>query len=137
MGATTNDRDVSYFLWVLEQSLRYEPEGLEFMPPEHLTTEKILSEETFLIDLRMWYERLLSPSLPGAVEWPGIGFEKRIRRIPFDKEVIMMCTTGIFSFRAGYQLAKGGHSNVKVIYGGYAAWQGLYPQLLEAMREGR
>ncbi len=133
MGTTTTKKDIDYFLWALKNSLRGDPEGLEYLPPEHLTRERILSDDTFLIDLRMRYERMLSPSLPGAREWASIGFEKRIKRIPRNKEVIMMCTTGIFSFKAGYQLATAGHPAVRVVYGGYAAWRGLYPDLLDEL----
>ena len=130
MGTTTTFSDIKYFLWVLSKTLRGDPEGLAFMPPEHLTRERILSDDVFMIDLRMGYERLLSPSIPGAKLWSHIGFEKRLRKIPSDKDVIMMCTTGIFSFKAGYQLADAGHPRVRVVYGGYAAWRALYPELL-------
>lgn len=133
MGTTTVAKDVDYFLWALKKSLRGDPEGLEYLPPEHLTRQRILSQDTFLIDLRLRYERLLSPSLPGAKLWSSIGFEKRIRDIPPDKEAIMMCTTGVFSFKAGYQLANAGHRSVRVVYGGYAAWRGLYPHLLDEL----
>ena len=133
MGTTTTKKDIDYFLWALKKSLRGDPEGLEYLPPEHLTRQRILSDDTFLIDLRMRYERMLSPSLPDAKEWASIGFEKRIQQIPRDKEVIMMCTTGIFSFRAGYQLASAGHPAVRVVYGGYAAWRGLFPNLLDEL----
>ena len=130
MGMTTTVSDVRYFLWALSKALRGDPEGLTFMPPEHLTRERILSDDVFLIDLRMRYERLLSPSLPGAKPWSHIGFEKHLREIPRGKEVILMCTTGIFSFKAGYQLANAGHPGVRVVHGGYAAWRALYPELL-------
>ncbi|HHH76115.1 MAG TPA: aminotransferase class V-fold PLP-dependent enzyme, partial [Phycisphaerae bacterium] len=133
MGSTTTNKDTGYFLWALKKSLKGDPEGLAFLPPEHLTRERVLSDETFLIDLRMRYERLLSPSMPGAEQWAAIGFNKRIRQIPRDKEVIMMCTTGIFSFKAGYQLANSGHPAVRVVYGGYAAWCAIFPDLLEEL----
>jgi cysteine desulfurase len=133
MGTTTQPKDVDYFLWALAQSLRGDPDGLEYLPPEHLTRERIESDDTFLIDLRMRYERMLTPSLPGAKEWASIGFEKRIKQIPRDKEVIMMCTTGVFSFNAAYQLAAAGHPSVRVVYGGYAAWKGLYPELMDEL----
>ena len=129
MGTTTTVSDVKYFLWALSKALRGDPEGLTYMPPEHLTRELILSDDTFLIDLRMRYERLLSPSIPGAKLWSHIGFEKHLRDIPRDKEVILMCTTGIFSFKAGYQLADARHPRVRVVFGGYAAWRALYPEL--------
>ncbi len=133
MGTGTTNSDVRYFLWALGKALRGDPEGFAYMPPEHLTRERILSPDTFLIDLRMRYERLLSPSIPGAKLWSHVGFEKHYREIPRDREVILMCTTGIFSFQAGYHLAMAGHPRVRVVYGGYAAWRALYPHLLEEL----
>jgi cysteine desulfurase len=137
MGTTTTRSDLRYFLWALKKVLRGDPKGLAYMPPEHLNRDRVLSEDTFLIDLRMRYERLLSPSIPGAKLWSHVGFEKRFREIPRDKEVILMCTTGIFSFQAGYHLAMAGHPRVRVVYGGYAAWRALYPRLLEDLLSER
>ena len=135
MGTTTVAADVKYFLWVLKRVLRGDPEGLVWLPPEHLTEERISSN--FVIDLRMKYERMISPSIPTAKLWSNIGFEKHFKEIPRDKEVILMCSTGIFSFEAGYRLAMAGHPKVRVVYGGYEAWKALYPELLDRLRSRR
>ena len=132
MGTTTVKADVKYFLWALKKVLRGDPEGLAWLPPEHLTEERVLSG--FVIDLRMKYERVLSSSIPTAKLWSNIGFEKHFKEIPRDKEVILMCSTGIFSFEAGYRLAMAGHPRVRVVYGGYEAWKALYPELLKQLR---
>jgi len=126
MGATTTPADVRYFLWALKRVLRGDPEGLAWLPPEHLTEERIAS--AFVIDLRMRYERLIAPSIPSATLWSHIGIEKHFKQIPRDREVILMCTTGIFSFEAGYRLAATGHPRVRVVSGGYEAWKALHPQ---------
>jgi rhodanese-related sulfurtransferase len=131
MGATTVVADVKYFLWALKRALRGDPEGLAWLPPEHLTEQRISS--SFVIDLRMRYERVISPSIPTAKLWSNIGFEKHFKEIPRDKEVILMCSTGIFSFEAGYRLAMAGHPKVRVVYGGYEAWKALYPRLMERL----
>jgi rhodanese-related sulfurtransferase len=135
MGTTTKPGDVRYFLAALKEILKGDPAGFSYLDPQHLTEERIRSEKTFLIDLRFPYERMLSPTIPGAKEWSHIYFERFIKHIPWNKEVIMMCGTGIFSFSAGYRLAKAGHPAVRVVYGGYAAWQGLYPELIHRLKE--
>ena len=132
MGTTTVTADVKYFLWALKRVLRGDPEGLAWLPPEHLTQERIAS--SFVIDLRMRYERVMSPSIPTATLWSHIGIEKHFREIPRDREAILMCSTGIFSFEAGYRLAMAGHPKVRVVYGGYEAWKALYPKLMEQLR---
>ena len=134
MGTTTAPADIKYFLWAMKRVLRGDPDGLEWLPPEHLTTDRIRS--SFVIDLRMTYERVISPGIPTARLWSHIGFEKRFRQIPRDREVVLMCTTGIFSFEAGYRLARAGHPAVRVVYGGYQAWKALYPDLLSRLRSG-
>jgi cysteine desulfurase len=133
MGATTAAADVDYFLAVLAKVLEGDPEGFAYLDPQHLTEERLRSDRTFLVDLRWPYERMLAPSIPGAMLGSIIGFERHMRRIPRDKEVVLMCSTGIFSLGAGYRLARAGHPAVRVVYGGYAAWRAANPGLLERL----
>ncbi len=49
-----------------EEVLKGDPAGFSYLDPQHLTEERIRSEKTFLIDLRFPYERMLSPTIPGA-----------------------------------------------------------------------
>ncbi len=123
MGRTTTRSDVSYVLGVLHEVLKGDPAGFAYLDPQHLTPERIASPDTFLIDLRWPYERMMRPSIPGAHEWMWINFERYFKQIPRDKEVILMCGTGVFSFQSGYRLAKAGHPRVRVVYGGYGAWK--------------
>jgi len=116
----------------IDRLLALDPEGLAWLAPEHLTQERIRS--SFIIDLRMKYERAMSPGIPAAKLWSNIGFEKHFKEIPHDKEVILMCSTGIFSFEAGYRLAMAGHPKVRVVSGGYEAWKALHPELLNCLR---
>ena len=135
MGTTTTKADVHYFVKALRDVLENEPPGFAWIDPKHLTEERILSEKTFLIDLRYPYERMLEPSIPGAQLWSYIGFDRYIKRIPRDKEVIIMCNTGIMSFSAAYRLAKAGHPAAHVVYGGYSAWRALHSDAIARLKE--
>lgn len=135
MGRTTTRRDIAYVLQVLSKVLEGPPPGFAYLDPQHLDEERIRSGGTFLIDLRFPYERLLSSTIPGAMEWSHIYFDRYLKRIPRDKEVILMCSTGIFSFGAAYRLARAGHPAVRVVYGGYSAWQSLHPGLAARLKE--
>ena len=134
MGRTTSRADVRYVLRVLPRVLEGPPEGFAYLDPQHLDEQRIRSPHTFLVDLRFPHERMLAPTIPGAVEWSHFFFERHIPRIPRDKEVILMCGTGVLSLVAGYRLARAGHGSVRVVYGGYAAWQGLHRDLVERLR---
>lgn len=134
MGTTTTRRELSYALEVLKLVLKGDPVGFAYLDPQHLTEALITGAGTFLIDLRFPYERMLAPSIPGAKEWSPIYFDRYLAKIPNDKEVILMCATGVFSLSAGYRLANRGHPNVRVVYGGYAAWKALHPDLVEKLQ---
>lgn len=123
MGRTTTRFDVRYVLSALREVLKGAPAGFAYLDPQHLTPERIASPDTFLIDLRWPYERMMHPSIPGAREWMWIYFDRYIEKIPWDKEAILMCGTGVFSSQAGYRLANAGHPRVRVVYGGHAAWK--------------
>ena len=126
LGRTTTAADIRYVLAVLRKVLKADLPGFGYIDPQHVTPERIKSKDTFLVDLRWPHERMLSPTIPGAREWTWIYFERYFKQIPWDKEVILMCATGFFSYAAGYRLAKAGHPKVRVVYGGYAAWQSLH-----------
>jgi len=134
MGATTHAADVRYFLSALKDVIENEPAGFAWLDPKHLTEEVIRSEKNLLIDLRYPYERMMGPTIPGAQLGSFIGFDRSIRRIPRNRQVILMCGTGIMSFSAGYRLARSGHPAVRVVYGGYAAWRALHPGLIERLK---
>ena len=126
MGRTTTVADLHYVLDVLRKVLQADLPGFGYIDPQHVTPERVKLKDTFLVDLRWPHERMLSPTIPGAREWTWIYFERYFKQIPWDKEVILMCATGFFSYAAGYRLAKAGHPKVRVVYGGYAAWQSLH-----------
>ena len=86
--------------------------------PEHLTPER--RKSAYLIDIRWPYERMLKSSLPEAHEVNVLRFEAWSKTVPREREIIIMCSTGIMSGLNGYKLAQKGY-NVKVLYGGYAA----------------
>lgn len=130
MSGTTSARDMRYVAEVLEKVVRDSPAGLQYLDPQHLDEARILSPRTYLVDLRLPHERWLSPSIPGAKEWSAAFFDKNIADVPRDREAILMCGTGVISYAAGYRLANAGHPDVRVVYGGYSAWRGRYPDLL-------
>jgi cysteine desulfurase len=134
MGGDTTRSKIKYFLWTLREVLKGDPEGFAYIDPKDLTEERICSPETFLIDLRFPVERMLLPTVPGAQRWSHIGFGRFIKRIPWDKEVVMMCNTGVFSLSAGYRLARAGHPRARVVFGGYQAWNAMHPGLVAKLK---
>jgi cysteine desulfurase len=135
MGTTTRSRDLRYVTEVLARVLEHPPEGLSYLDPRHLDEARIRSPNTFLVDLRFPHERVLAPAIPQARAFHHVAFDRYSRKIPRDHEVILICTTGVLSYAAGYRLANAGHPKVRVLQGGYAAWRALFPGLLERLQQ--
>ena len=127
MGVTTSRRDLNYFVRVLPEILRGFPKGLAYLDPQHLTQERLSSPSSFVVDLRVSLQRLVSAPIPSASRWSPVNVERHFKKVPRDKEVILICDTGYLSLLAGHRLARWGHPNVKVLYGGYVAWNSLQP----------
>ncbi len=119
--------DLRYVLRVLEKLLRHPVSGFDYLMPEHLTEER--RREAYIVDLRWPYERLLAASLPEAHEGSPLAFERWSRKLPRDREVILLCSTGVISGLNGYKLALKRHRRVKVVYGGYNAYRKLQTTL--------
>jgi cysteine desulfurase len=130
MGGSTTKKDVAQLLKVLPEILKGDPPGFAYLDPQHVTREKLESPDVFVVDLSMPTTRLTQSVLRRAPRWAYVGFDRHIREIPRDKEALLICDSGAFSLAAGYRLAQQGHPRVRVVFGGYAAWRALHPELV-------
>lgn len=84
--------------------------------------ESLGVENMFFIDARKsdFYEH---NHIVGAVniEWRHI--LQNLDEIPTDKTVVLYCDTGLLSSKAHMALRLAGFENVRVLLGGYNAWQ--------------
>jgi rhodanese-related sulfurtransferase len=133
MGGSTTKKDVAQLLKVLPEVLKGDPPGFAYVDPQHVTRERLASPEVFVVDLSMPTTRLTQPVLRAATRWAYFTFDRHVREIPRDKEALLICDSGAFSLAAGYRLAQQGHPRVRVVYGGYAAWRALHPELVKEL----
>ncbi len=111
-------RDLHYVLKVFREIREEKLDNFAYLMPEHFT--QACRERAYVIDVRWPYERMLLKTIPEAHEVNALWFERWSKSVPRDKEIIMICSTGVISGLNGYKLARKGY-NVKVVYGGYAA----------------
>ena len=133
MGTTTSALAVCYLIHVLRQVLEHDPPGFAYLDPQHLDQKRILAKQTVIIDLRFPHERMIDASIPGALLWSPFAYDFRLGSISNDCEVIFMCGTGIISTGAAFRLARRGHPRSRAVFGGYAAWKSLYPELIQQL----
>jgi rhodanese-related sulfurtransferase len=76
----------------------------------------------FIIDARE-PARFAAGHIPGAhpIEWRRV--LARRDQIPTDRPVLIYCDTGALSAQAGFALRVAGYDNVRILRGGYTAWQ--------------
>ena len=110
--------DMHYVLKVFREICEQKLDNFAYLMPEHLTPER--RKSAYLVDIRWPYERILRQSLSEAHEVNALRFEAWSKTVPRDREIIMMCSTGVISGLNGYKLALKGY-DVKVLYGGYKA----------------
>jgi cysteine desulfurase len=118
ISASNSMADLRYVLKVFREIRTQKLDSFAYLMPEHLTPERLKS--AYLIDIRWPYERILRQSLPQAHEVNVLRFEAWSKTIPREREIIIMCSTGVISGLNGYKLAHKGY-DVKVLYGGYEA----------------
>lgn len=78
---------------------------------------------SLFVDVREIDEvRELSFNVPNIINIPLSVFEKHIREIPKDKDVILVCRGGVRSFRATDILIQNGFTKVSNMNGGIIKW---------------
>jgi len=87
------------------------------------TTQKWVKNGALLIDVREAAEvRELSYNVPNIINIPLSEFEERFQEFPKDKEVVMVCKSGVRSLRATGFLVNNGYENVVNMQHGIAKW---------------
>jgi rhodanese-related sulfurtransferase len=75
----------------------------------------------FLLDVREPNEVALK-SIPGSVNIPMNHVERRLRELPKDREIVVMCQAGGRSARVTETLNRLGYEKAVNLTGGIAAW---------------
>ena len=79
--------------------------------------------------MRLGIERRLVKPMPGAHEISFVGFGRHLDAVPKDKNVLVVCSTGIDATIVARSLKSRGHPRVSLLLGGEAAWIVAHPEL--------
>ncbi|MDO8776935.1 MAG: rhodanese-like domain-containing protein [Burkholderiaceae bacterium] len=90
-----------------------------------IMAEQIAAEDWkkfYLLDVRD-AGQYAKEHIPGAVniEWRKVFGERA--RLPKDKTILVYCNTGSFSGQVAMALRMDGFENVRILHGGFGAWQ--------------
>ena len=84
--------------------------------------KQIGNENLVFVDVRM-PKNFKKSHIEGAknIEWRQV--LSRRDEVPMDKTVVFYCDTGLLSSKTQFAMRVAGWENVKVLFGGYAAWK--------------
>ena len=104
--------------------LRNKLDGLlKTLTQQQLKARLDSGEKTLVLDVRTPQERAKFGSLPGEnLNIPLGELPARIGEVPRDREVVTVCKAGARAWSAYVLLSQAGHTNAKVLEGGFSAW---------------
>jgi cysteine desulfurase len=120
LGRDTSARDIRYFSKVLKDCINGRTLLVNMITPAQLN-ERILSDErTYILDVRLQFQRKTLKSLTNSHEASFFQIEKYLDQLPKDKNILVVCQHGNFSIITAYYLKSKGFEQVSNLVSGLA-----------------
>lgn len=120
-GKYNSLKDAKKFLKVLYKFKNEKEKFFEYVFPERIGEDEFSDKGKVYADLRSEKEIQEHSSLPGSL---GVKPQlKELKKLPRDKEIILICEDGYISNYYAPQLRRAGWKNVKVMFGGHKRWR--------------
>jgi len=132
LGTGISRFQISYVLEVIRQFVNGELPPIGMLEPKMLSKEMIFDNNTFIVDVRFWHDRLLIKSIPNAHEISFFSYKKYFKHIPKEKNVILVCQTGFNAPIVAYEMKLRGFKNVSFLMLGIVGWKQANPALYES-----
>lgn len=131
LSDSTTLNDTNYVLKSLKTFLNNESKAVNMITPGQLNENILLDQNTFILDIRFWYDRKFLKSLSGSYEISFFSFKKYINKIPKNKNIYVICQGGFNSPVVAYYLVAKEYPRVSFLVGGYVAWKLANKELYE------
>lgn len=129
LSADTRDKDIDYVLKIVGDYVAGRTMPVSGISPGQLDENLLLDPETFVADVRYWYDRKLLKGLPGSVEFSLFSLKRDLRHIPRDKNILVVCQNGYDAPIAAYYLRSKGFRTVSFLMYGLFGWKLAKPDL--------
>jgi len=138
-GKFNNKIDIQYFFNHLINILLKDKTELEYISPSALDESILFNQDYFLVDIRYNFQRRLTKVMPNAHLMDRTKLDEDYKKIPHDKNIILICEYGAATISYGYKLKKKGFSKIIILIGGYLAWIATHPALYKkyVLTEGK
>jgi cysteine desulfurase len=137
LSADTSARDVAYVADVIGRFVRGEVPDVTLVSPADVDETFVDSPRNYILDVRLDIERRIMRGMPNSNEIPFLRFNRWIDCVPRDRNVLIVCSTGVDASMVAYALKARGFPHVAVLLGGLLAWRVAQPALYRARAGSR
>ena len=123
LPVTIRKRHIDDVLRCMEKFFSGDVAAVQWVSAKEIDDNWLDSPDNLVLDVRLPPERVLMKGLPGALEIPMLGFGKHLHKVPADRNVLVVCTSGIDAMIVARALRARGHHHVGVLSGGVVAWR--------------
>lgn len=132
LSSEISDRDIAYVADLFGRFLRGETPAISLVSPGKIDAAFLDDERNYLLDVRLGVERRLMRGLPNSHEIPLFDFSRHLYRLPRDRNIVVVCSTGVDATIVAYALESRGFPHVSLLVGGLLAWRAVHGSLYRA-----
>ncbi len=122
-------KDIKYVLEALKECLNENDESIKMLNPSQFDESMLFHDETYILDIRFDYDRISIKGMPNSHEASFWRVNKYLNLIPQNKNIVVICQTGVNSPLVAYYLRKKNFKNLNFIMGGMLGWKLAHPNL--------
>lgn len=131
LGTDTSRNDIRYAVHVFRNYFEGRLQHVNMYTAAEVTEEFLFNDDVYVLDVRPQYLRNKLKSLPNAHEANFFSIKKYLHQIPVNKQILVVCQHGNFSYVISYYLKKAGFRHVNNLLGGTVGWKKYHRELYE------
>jgi cysteine desulfurase len=129
LSTETSERDIRYVISIVDDFFSGKIPPVNAILPALLNEDILLAENTYILDVRFWYDRKILKGLSNSHEATFFTFHKYPGQIPSDRNILVVCQFGYNSAIVAYYLRSKGFKNVSFLLTGLVGWKIARPDL--------
>ncbi|OQW95720.1 MAG: hypothetical protein BWK79_01450 [Beggiatoa sp. IS2] len=123
LTANTSWRDLRYVVKIVSEYFSGHRTPINIITPAQLTENILFDKDTYILDVRDYYDRKLLKGLPHSHEAGFLSIRKYVNQLPQDKNILTVCQMGYNSAIVAYYLKSKHFKNVSFLLTGLVGWK--------------
>jgi len=123
LSTDTSEQDIKYVVKILEEYFEGNQVPVSIITPRQLDEDLLFNDDTYILDVRFWYDREILKGLPNSHEASFVSIKKYVDVIPRDKNILVVCQMGYGAAVIAYYLVSEHFKNVSFLLSGMVGWK--------------